>query len=189
MTSIRSGLPDTAHPFYNAFKGDNAHADFPSGNEARAALAIREFESTRWGTQIRNPIGARTVPDELGPLGMRLLGWRRKAKVIMLKSIKTLTVLAAFGCGALFAGGVGPAQAYTGEELARNASITLEQARAIALKARPGTITDQELEKERGGSGLRYSFDVKSGGKNYEVGVDAKTGKVLEVSVEGANAD
>jgi uncharacterized membrane protein YkoI len=57
------------------------------------------------------------------------------------------------------------------------------------MKARPGVITDQELEKEGGGSALRYPFDVKSAGATYEVGVDAKTGKVLENGREGANPD
>jgi uncharacterized membrane protein YkoI len=52
----------------------------------------------------------------------------------------------------------------------------LAQARAGALKARTGQILDQELEKEAGGSGLRYSFDVKSHNVTYEVGVDAMTG-------------
>ncbi|HEX5278818.1 MAG TPA: PepSY domain-containing protein [Micropepsaceae bacterium] len=81
------------------------------------------------------------------------------------------------------------ALAYTGQEYAHDASITLEQARAIVAKARPGKIADQELEKEGGGSGLRYSFDVKYKGKTYEVGVDAKTGKVLENAAEGAHPD
>jgi len=45
------------------------------------------------------------------------------------------------------------------------------------------------LEKEKGGSGLRYSFGVKSGKTLYEVGVDAQTGKVLENSKEGKNRD
>jgi hypothetical protein len=76
-----------------------------------------------------------------------------------------------------------------GHELASQASVSLDQARAIALKARPGAITDQELEKEGGGSGLRYSFDIKSAGKTYEVGVDAKTGKVLENGHESASAE
>jgi uncharacterized membrane protein YkoI len=79
--------------------------------------------------------------------------------------------------------------AYTGQELAGKAKINSEQARSIALKARPGTITDEELEKEKGGSGLRYSFDVKSGSVTYEVGVDAKDGKVLENDKEGPNPD
>lgn len=78
---------------------------------------------------------------------------------------------------------------FSGHQYAAQAHVTLAQARAIALKARPGQITDQELEKERGGSGLRYSFDVKSGGKTYEVGVDAKSGKVLENGTESAAAE
>jgi uncharacterized membrane protein YkoI len=57
------------------------------------------------------------------------------------------------------------------------------------LKARPGAITDEELEKEKGGSGLRFSFDVKAGNVTYEVGVDAQTGKVLENSKEGRHPD
>jgi uncharacterized membrane protein YkoI len=74
----------------------------------------------------------------------------------------------------------------TGEALAGKAKVDLPQARAIALKARPGKIVDEELEKEGGGSGLRYSFDVKSAGKTYEVGVDAVTGRVLENGGESA---
>jgi uncharacterized membrane protein YkoI len=91
-------------------------------------------------------------------------------------------------CAAL-AGGAGGVSAYTGEELAKDAKITLPEARAVALKAYPGRITDEELEKEKGGSGLRYSFDIKSGDVTHEIGVDAKTGKVLENSVEGPHAD
>jgi len=52
-----------------------------------------------------------------------------------------------------------------------------------------GKITDEELENEKGGSGLRYSFDIKSGAKTFEVGVDAKTGHVLENKAEGPNPD
>ena len=76
-----------------------------------------------------------------------------------------------------------------GAELAGQASVTLAVARATALKAHPGTVTDEELEKETGGSGLRYSFDIKQGGKVYEVGIDAKTGAVLENKAEGKNPD
>ena len=49
--------------------------------------------------------------------------------------------------------------------------------------------TGEELAKEKGGSGLRYSFDIKNGGVTHEVGVDAKTGKLLESSVQGPHAD
>jgi uncharacterized membrane protein YkoI len=79
--------------------------------------------------------------------------------------------------------------AYTGKEFAAEAKITLEQARVIALKAHPGKITDEELEQEKGGSGLRYSFDIRHGKVTQEVGVDAKTGGLLENAPEGPNAD
>lgn len=95
---------------------------------------------------------------------------------------------AALACAGLIASTSG-AFAFTGEQYAHDASITLKQARAIAAKARPGKITDQELEKEAGGSGLRYSFDVRHNGKTYEVGVDAKSGTVLENKAEGPNPD
>lgn len=81
------------------------------------------------------------------------------------------------------------AVAFTGEKLAGHAKISIEQARFIALKAYPGKITDEELEQEKGGSGLRYSFDIKNGKVTHEVGVDAKTGAVLENSTEGAHPD
>jgi|SRR6516162_696313 uncharacterized membrane protein YkoI len=78
---------------------------------------------------------------------------------------------------------------FAGEKYANEAKITLDQARDIALKTYAGEIVAQELEKERGGSGLRYSFDIKNGKVTHEVGVDAKTGKVLENSAEGARHD
>ena len=99
---------------------------------------------------------------------------------------KTLTALVV--CGAITAGALAPplsqAWAFTGEKLAAEATITLPEARDIALKVFPGTIASEELEKEKGGSGLRYSFDIKNGSAVHEVGVDAKTGQILENSVE-----
>jgi uncharacterized membrane protein YkoI len=82
-----------------------------------------------------------------------------------------------------------PALAYTGEELAKDAKVSIAEARAIAMKAHPGKITDEELEREAGGTGLRYSFDIKSGSSTYEVGVDARTGRVLENAKEGQHPD
>jgi uncharacterized membrane protein YkoI len=79
--------------------------------------------------------------------------------------------------------------AYTGEKLAKGAKVSIGEARASALKAKPGTISDEELEREKGGSGLRYSFVIKSGASLYEVGVDAQTGKVLENKKEGRHPD
>jgi uncharacterized membrane protein YkoI len=76
--------------------------------------------------------------------------------------------------------------AYTREELASEAQINVAKARAIALRAAPGDITDEELETEEGGSGLRYTFVIKRGAEIFEVGVDAKTGEVLENIVESS---
>jgi uncharacterized membrane protein YkoI len=78
---------------------------------------------------------------------------------------------------------------FAGARLAKDAKISLPDARAIALKAYTGDIVSEELEKEKGGSGLRYSFDIKNGKVTHEIGVDAKTGKLLENSVEGAHHD
>ena len=96
------------------------------------------------------------------------------------------SILPAIAVSALLAGAATAATpvAFHGHEFASQAKITLADARAIALNSRPGKIVDQELEKEGGGSGLRYSFDVKSHGKTIEVGIDAMTGKVLENGAE-----
>jgi len=75
--------------------------------------------------------------------------------------------------------------AYTGEELAPRAHISIVQARSIALRTIPGEITDEELETEDGGSGLRYTFNIRRGAKTYEVGIDASTGAMLENTIEG----
>ena len=103
-----------------------------------------------------------------------------------MRKLLCLAVAASFGAtGAMAAG----AAHFAGSKLLPLTKISLVQARATALAARPGKITDQELEKERGGTGLRYSFDITSQGKTFEVGVDGRTGKVLENKAEGANPD
>jgi len=79
------------------------------------------------------------------------------------------------------------AASYTGEKLAKNAKVTIQQAEQMDLKVRPGKITDRELEREKGGSGLRYSFDIRIKSVTYEVGVDAQTGAILENGREGKN--
>jgi len=105
-----------------------------------------------------------------------------------MKSLR-ITILVAALAGIATAGIAAKPGKMTGSEFAGEAKVTLATARLTALKARPGTITDQELEKEKGGSGLRYAFDITSHGKAYEVGVDAKTGVVLENIAEGKNPD
>ena len=94
--------------------------------------------------------------------------------------------------GALLIGlaAIASAKPLAGQRYLQEATISLQQARATALHVLPGgRIVTQELERERGGSGLRYSFDIRVGHGLREVGVDAKTGKVLENSVEGPHHD
>lgn len=93
------------------------------------------------------------------------------------------SVVALAGMAIIGTAGVAAA-AYPGQQLAGQANVTLAQARAVALGVAPGKIVAQELEKEAGGSGLRYTFDVKTKAGVREVGVDAKTGSVLENSVD-----
>jgi uncharacterized membrane protein YkoI len=65
-------------------------------------------------------------------------------------------------------------------ELAREATVTSDSARAIALREAPGgSITEGGLERE--GGKLIWSFDITVPGKtgNDEVNIDAMTGKVL----------
>lgn len=88
------------------------------------------------------------------------------------------------GLGFLLFTGALSAYAYDGEALAKHAKVSITQARVIALKAHPGKITDEELEKETGGSGLRYTFDIAVAGAMQEVGVDALTGNILENTSE-----
>ncbi|NNM82738.1 MAG: PepSY domain-containing protein [Burkholderiales bacterium] len=81
------------------------------------------------------------------------------------------------------------AAAYDGSQYAGEAKLTVAQAEAVAQKAYPGTIVEEELEHKRGGSGLRYSFDIRAHHITHEVAVDAKTGKLLENSRESGNED
>lgn len=83
--------------------------------------------------------------------------------------------------------GAAPTLAIAKTGTAQKAQISMSQARTIAMKAYPGKIMKGELEHEGGGSGLRYSFDMRHGKNWREVGVDAMTGRVLENTREGAN--
>ncbi len=59
---------------------------------------------------------------------------------------------------------VTPAMAYTGQELAKDAKISIKQARAIALKAHPGEITDEKnwrRKEEAAGSGIPSTSNVE----------------------------
>lgn len=57
--------------------------------------------------------------------------------------------------------------------------ITLDDAKVKALAAKPGVIKDADLENRKFGKGWDYEFEiVDSDGKEWEVNIDAKTGKV-----------
>ena len=107
-----------------------------------------------------------------------------------MKSILNLVAIVALaGVGGTALAASATTHGYVGHHLSPKAKVTMAQATVIALRAHPGKITDKELENEGGGSGLRYSFDILSGGKTFEVGVDAATGAVLENKAEGKNPD
>ncbi len=94
----------------------------------------------------------------------------------------------ALGFGAALLATATIAFAYPGEKLASHARITIAAARTTALKAAPGKIVSQELETELGGSGLRYTFDIKTTTGVREVGIDAKSGAILENTAEQSEA-
>lgn len=91
----------------------------------------------------------------------------------------TIALIAALGATTAFAA------AYPGQQMAGQARVTMAQARATALRTVHGNIKATELEREQGGSGLRYSFDIATPSGVREVGIDAKTGAVLENSSDG----
>ena len=106
-----------------------------------------------------------------------------------MRTLRFALAIAMAGLGATGALAAPKTSPLKGAQFRAAAKVTLASARVTALKARPGTIIDQELEKEKGGSGLRYSFDITSHGKPFEVGVDARTGAILENVAEGKNPD
>jgi len=70
------------------------------------------------------------------------------------------------------------------DDPAFNAKITLEEAQEIALKAKPGKIVETEFSVESDGKSS-YEFDiVGDDGVEWEVEVDAMTGKIVEVERE-----
>lgn len=64
--------------------------------------------------------------------------------------------------------------------------VSIEAARAVALKAYPGKVKDEELEFE-GGKWI-YSFDLQepSDKRVHEAHVDAVTGKLVNMHTETA---
>src|SRR5271157_4152921 len=73
--------------------------------------------------------------------------------------------------------------------LKSQAKISLEDARATALKKVPGEIREEELEKENGK--LVYSFDIQATGKRdiTEVQVSATDGSIVSIEKEDAASE
>ncbi|MBT2189425.1 PepSY domain-containing protein [Sphingobium sp. H33] len=71
-------------------------------------------------------------------------------------------------------------------EKAPKPKLSMDQAKAIALKLAPGKIKKSEYEKEDGI--WRYSFDIEQSKRIHEIGVDAMTGKVVEDAFEAPGA-
>jgi len=60
--------------------------------------------------------------------------------------------------------------------------ISAEQAREVALKEFPGVVTELELDDRDYGKGWKWEVEVvNADGKEVEVDLDAKTGKILKV--------
>jgi uncharacterized membrane protein YkoI len=120
--------------------------------------------------------------------------------------ITALTVGALLTAGAAFAAGTqtkttttktttttqttAPVKSDIPADLAKEAKISLETARATALAKVPhGVVRSEELEREHGK--LIYSFDIAVPGKTgiQEVNVNAIDGKVLGVHHETTKAE
>ena len=84
--------------------------------------------------------------------------------------------------GVAVAGNAGHSFAATSKGL-----VTMEEAKAIAVKSVGGTVTGIELDREA--SGDVYEVEVKSKGFEYDLDIDAKTGKVLRTDKDDNDDD
>ena len=94
----------------------------------------------------------------------------------MFKRTQIIAMIAALGVGTT-AIAAAPAQKGPAPK------ISMQQARAMALKLAPGKVISSEYEKE--GGIWRYSFDIQQRGNVQEIGIDGRTGKIVENKSEG----
>ena len=91
----------------------------------------------------------------------------------MLKLLRIISLIAMLGAGSTAIAAV----------KAPTPRIAMAAAKAMALKLAPGKIISSEYEKE--GGIWRYSFDIQQKGNVQEIGIDGRTGKVVENKSEG----
>lgn len=84
--------------------------------------------------------------------------------------------------GVAMAGNAGHSLAATPKGL-----LTIEEVETIALKTVDGNVTKIELDREK--SSDVYEVEVKSDGVEYDLDIDAKTGKVLSTDRDDDNDD
>lgn len=65
--------------------------------------------------------------------------------------------------------------------------LTIEEVKAIAVKAVGGNVMEIEFERKK--SGAMYEVEVKSKGVEYDLDIDAKTGKVLRTDKNNDDDD
>lgn len=109
-----------------------------------------------------------------------------------MQPIRLVALLLAF---TTFAAAQLPAQAVTIKEdtpgLKAKAALSADSAIAIARRAAPAGATIKEAELEEEDGHLMYSFDFRLSDKpgTQEIGVDARSGKILENSYESPAAE
>jgi N-methylhydantoinase A/oxoprolinase/acetone carboxylase beta subunit len=121
---------------------------------------------------------------------MRYLEWTLEAA--MKKSLIHAMIAGFLAVGLCAAAGAqtqAPKRSKIPAALKKDARISLEDARAAALKKVPGKIQEEELEKENGK--LVYSFDIRAIGQKdiTEVQVSAIDGSIVSVEKENAASE
>jgi hypothetical protein len=121
---------------------------------------------------------------------MHDLEWTLEAA--MKNTLLRMMVAGILAIGLCFASGAqtqAPKKSKIPAALKKDAKISVEDARATALKKVPGEIQEEELEKENGK--LVYSFDIRATGQKdiTEVQVSAIDGSIVSVEKENAASE
>lgn len=95
-----------------------------------------------------------------------------------MKTLRTQSAIAAAAILSTTALAAAPAPAHPPKPL-----VSMARAKAMALHLAPGKIISSEYEKE--GGIWRWSFDIQQKNNVQEIGIDGRTGKVVENKSEG----